>query len=75
MVIYSDGVTEAVDGEEQEFGDERLCEVVNRDRTRSAAEILEALFDAVELHQSNQPQYDDITAVVIKRTESCSAAP
>lgn len=69
VVIYSDGVTEAVDGDDQEFGDERLCEVVTQHRTRSAADILEALFDAVERHQSNQPQYDDITAVVIKRTE------
>jgi sigma-B regulation protein RsbU (phosphoserine phosphatase) len=69
VVIYSDGVTEAVDGDDQEFGDERLCEVVNRYRTRSAADIRDALFDAVERHQSSQPQYDDITAVVIKRTE------
>lgn len=68
VVIYSDGVTDAVDGADGEFGEERLCEVVNEHRHRSAAEILDALFDAVDRHQRGQPQYDDTTAVVIKRS-------
>jgi len=68
VVIYSDGVTEAVDAAENEFGEQRLIDVVSRHRHASAAEILDALFDAVDAHQFNQPQYDDTTAVVIRRT-------
>jgi len=68
VIIYSDGVTEAVDAGDNEFGEERLIDVVTRHRRASAADILEALFDASETHQFNQPQHDDTTAVVIKRS-------
>ena len=69
VVIYSDGVTEAVDANDEELGEQRLCDVVDQNRHRSARKILDALFDAVDLHQRNQPQYDDTTAVILKRTE------
>jgi phosphoserine phosphatase RsbU/P len=68
VVIYSDGVTETIDPAEREFGEERLAEVVNAHRHQSAAAILDALFDAVQRHQVDQPQFDDTTAVIIKRT-------
>jgi serine phosphatase RsbU (regulator of sigma subunit) len=67
VVIYSDGVTEAIDADELEFGEEQLLDVVNAHRDESANAILDALFEAVRRHQFQQPQYDDITAVVIKR--------
>ena len=68
VVIYSDGLTDAVDADEREFGERRLIDVVNDHRGESAAVILEALFDAVQRHQFDQPQFDDTTAVIIKRT-------
>jgi serine phosphatase RsbU (regulator of sigma subunit) len=68
VVIYSDGVTEAIDVAEDQFGEERLISVVNANRNKSAAVILDALFDAVARHQFDQPPFDDTTAVVIKRT-------
>jgi len=68
VVIYSDGLTDAIDAAEREFGEQRLVEVVNEHRKHSAAVILDALFDAVGRHQFDQPQFDDTTAVIIKRT-------
>jgi len=68
VVIYSDGLTDAIDAAEREFGEQRLVEVVNEHRNHSAAVILDALFDAVGRHQFDQPQFDDTTAVIIKRT-------
>lgn len=68
VVIYSDGITESIDPEEREFGEQRLVEVVNAHRGESAAVILDALYDAVSRHQVDQPQFDDTTAVIIKRT-------
>src|ERR1041385_404867 len=68
VVIYSDGLTEAVDPDEREFGEERLIDIVNEHRGQSADVILDALFDAVARHQFDQPPFDDTTAVIIKRT-------
>jgi serine phosphatase RsbU (regulator of sigma subunit) len=68
VAIYSDGVTEAIDPDEREFGEQRLIDVVNEHRGQSAAVILDALFDAVARHQFDQPPFDDTTAVIIKRT-------
>jgi len=61
VVIYSDGVTEAIDPAEREFGEQGLVAVVNEHRKESAAVILDVLFEAVERHRFDQPQFDDIT--------------
>jgi len=68
VVIYSDGVTDAMDADEREFGEQRLLDVVDGRRDESASSILDTLLEAVRHHQHQQPQYDDITAVVLKRT-------
>ncbi|MBN1286592.1 MAG: SpoIIE family protein phosphatase [Anaerolineae bacterium] len=67
IVLYTDGVTEAVDLDEEEFGMERLTAEAERRRDRSAAEIVSAVADAVDAFAGDQPQFDDLTLVVIKR--------
>lgn len=67
VVMFSDGVTEAINSHEEEFGEVRLTRIIDRERWRSAAEILDAVFDAVQSHVGKQPQYDDMTLVVLKR--------
>ncbi|MGK2857127.1 MAG: PP2C family protein-serine/threonine phosphatase [Thermoanaerobaculia bacterium] len=69
IVIYSDGVTEAIDPHEEEFGDRRLIDVARRHRAESAAEIVAAIADAVQEFGAQQAQQDDITIVVLKRTD------
>jgi serine phosphatase RsbU (regulator of sigma subunit)/MFS family permease len=64
VVIYTDGLTEAMRGEEM-FGPERVAEVLNANADRRANEIMRALFDAVRSF-TDQP-LDDVTVVVLKQ--------
>lgn len=68
LVIYSDGVSEMEDAAGREFGEEGIIDVVNRERERSAAEILEAIVIATFEFGGDQLQPDDITLIVLKRS-------
>lgn len=67
LVLYSDGVTEAVDPLDQDFGEERLSSLVGQLRDRPAAEIVEAVHKAVFDFAQGAPQFDDITVVVARK--------
>ena len=67
LVVYSDGVTEAMDAAETEFGEEKLTEIVNSHLDDSAAELIDRIFGDVKKHAGDHPQYDDMTMVVVKR--------
>ena len=67
LVMYSDGVTEAVDGAGEEFGEERLIQVV-RCNSSTAKAIVAAVDRAVREFSAGQPQADDITVVAAVRT-------
>jgi sigma-B regulation protein RsbU (phosphoserine phosphatase) len=68
LVIYSDGVTEAMDGAEIEFGEERLNELIESHLDDSAPALISRVFEAVNEHAGDYPQSDDMTMVVVKRT-------
>lgn len=70
LVIFSDGISEAVNALDEELGEENLIRVVQSHRTSSAAQIQAAVLDAVRHHASGVAQYDDITIVVVKRMEA-----
>ena len=67
LVIYSDGVPEAMNATKEQFGEERLCELLIQNRTHSATEIIDKVVAAVKHHAGSYPQSDDITLVVVKR--------
>jgi sigma-B regulation protein RsbU (phosphoserine phosphatase) len=67
LLLYSDGITEAVDRDENLFGEERLAEVVMENREASAEHLIEKIVEAVQLHSGESPQTDDMTAVVVRR--------
>ncbi len=69
LVCYTDGVTEAIDADEQPFDVVRLIEVVARHRTRSAADIVNAIVVALQAFTADRPPFDDITLVIIKRVD------
>lgn len=69
MVIYSDGVAEAMNAQQEQFGEERLIGVIKKNRRRDAPEIIEYILSAVKLHTGDYPQYDDMTLLVLKRNE------
>jgi len=67
LVIYSDGVTEATNTAEEEYGEERLAEVLRSRRGESASAIVDAVTESLQQFTSGAPQADDITLVVAKR--------
>jgi len=66
VLLYTDGVTEAMRVDGVMFGEERLEHVLRRAAQGSAAEILSAVFQAVDSYADKTKNDDDITAVVIK---------
>ena len=68
LVVFSDGVTEALNDREEPFGDEGLVAVIEENQHQSAHELLNTITDAVDIYSRNMPQTDDITLVVIKRS-------
>jgi sigma-B regulation protein RsbU (phosphoserine phosphatase) len=67
LAIYSDGVTEANNAKEEEFGDERFAEVLTANRQKSAAEIVAAVNQALTEFAAGSPPADDITLIVARR--------
>ena len=67
LVIFSDGITEAFDEGDQQFGDERLAGVISEHRDEPAESIIRHIVDAVNKYAGRAPQADDLTLVVIKR--------
>jgi NarL family two-component system response regulator LiaR len=67
LVLYTDGITEAQDGEEMFFGEERLLQVLRFTVGRSASDIQDALIAEVHGFVGDAPQHDDITLMVVVR--------
>ena len=67
LVLFSDGVTEAVDPKDHDFGEERLANLVGLMRDRPASEIVEEVHRAVHAFTQGAPAADDITVVVARR--------
>ena len=67
LVIYSDGVSEAVNPGGEEFGPTRLYEVVARNLDSSAAGIRDRIEAALTKFCQGEPAADDITLVIVKR--------
>ncbi len=69
LLIYSDGVTEAMDDNEIEFGDEKLISLVQEHYNDGVDKIISKIVKAVNIYAGKQPQMDDITLLIIKRLE------
>jgi sigma-B regulation protein RsbU (phosphoserine phosphatase) len=60
-------VTDALNAEVDEFGLKRLRRVVQAHQTQSAADIIQAVNQAVAEFVGDTPQFDDFTLLVLKR--------
>jgi sigma-B regulation protein RsbU (phosphoserine phosphatase) len=67
MVLYTDGVTETFSESGEEYGLDRLIALVKENRKKSAAEIEDAVYQAVTHFASATHIFDDLTMVIIKR--------
>jgi len=66
IILYTDGMVEAVDGNNVPFGEGRLRAIIRQNAHVSANELVQKLKDEVILHRGDAPQSDDITLVVLK---------
>jgi phosphoserine phosphatase RsbU/P len=65
MFLYTDGFIDAVNTEEDRFGDERLHAAVERLRIEQADRIVPELMKSVDEFAGGEPQFDDLTAVLV----------
>jgi len=66
LVLYTDGVNEAENGNRQQYGIERFCCIVRESCHLCAQEILDKILEDISQFCEGQAQYDDITMVVVK---------
>jgi serine phosphatase RsbU (regulator of sigma subunit)/transcriptional regulator with GAF, ATPase, and Fis domain len=66
IVLYTDGIPDAINAREEEFGLDRLIHVANANRHHSAPEVVDAIRRAVTRFVGGTPQFDDLTLVVLK---------
>ena len=66
LLVYSDGVTEAVNVAGDEFGDDRLIDCFTRRRSQPLQEILEALMADVKEFAGEALPNDDITMLLMR---------
>ena len=67
MVLYTDGVTEAMNRDLEMYSSERLCRTIRHNHGKSAKEIQEAIIGSVYSHLDGSKPYDDITLPVMQR--------
>jgi len=66
LLLYTDGVTEVSNIRNEEFGQERLAELVQQYADRPAPDLLQAVRQAVSAFGGNRPLVDDVTMVALK---------
>jgi phosphoserine phosphatase RsbU/P len=68
LVLYTDGVTEALDSEGSEFGIDRTIQSVRASADHGAQAIITRVIDDLRNFVGSQPQNDDITLIAIRKT-------
>jgi sigma-B regulation protein RsbU (phosphoserine phosphatase) len=68
VVIYSDGLSEAMDAHDHQFGVERLANELPAVSHLTAAQVCSYLWSRVQEFGGDRPQADDFTVIVIKRS-------
>ena len=66
LIVFSDGVSEAVDVAGEEFGDDRILSSVAECADRDPKALLDALLGSVKRFSAGTPQRDDVTVVMVR---------
>jgi len=66
LLIYTDGITEAMNVKKEQFGEKRLIQVIKENYALTPAELVQKLNEAIAQFTSGAEQNDDITVVAIK---------
>ncbi len=68
LVVYSDGIPDATNEFDHPFGEDGLREIVHDHRDAAASVLIDRIIEAVNKHEGETPQLDDLTLVVVRRT-------
>jgi sigma-B regulation protein RsbU (phosphoserine phosphatase) len=68
MVLYTDGLTEAPNAEEKEYGGARLADALRAGHAGSAKEINDSILDSVQRFVGQNGLRDDYTLLTVKRS-------
>jgi sigma-B regulation protein RsbU (phosphoserine phosphatase) len=66
LIGFTDGISESMTAEDEEWGEERMQAAAEAARDRSAREIIDALFVAADAFAAGAPQHDDMTLLVFR---------
>lgn len=66
LVFYTDGFSEAMNEQKEEFGDNQLLQLINDHKSESAQAIIESIQREVDNHVGDFPRHDDMTMLVLK---------
>jgi len=69
VVVYTDGINEALDDEGNEFGQEQLKDVLREAGPQSVDFLVKTIVDRVQQFSSGHPQNDDITLAAVQRSD------
>jgi sigma-B regulation protein RsbU (phosphoserine phosphatase) len=67
LVLFSDGITEAMNENNEEFGEDRLIEIITKHKSEDAYKMVDKIMDAVNEFSEGIAQSDDMTLLIIKR--------
>lgn len=67
LVCYTDGVNEAMNNTQEEFGEERLKKVLTQNRDLASKPLSDTIVSELNEFSGSQPQADDITLIIIRR--------
>jgi len=68
LILYTDGVTEALDSQGEEFGMANVIKSVLASASEGASQMIAKLTDDLRTFVGSHPQHDDITLIVIRKT-------
>ena len=66
LILYTDGISEAMTRDDEEWGEERMIEAARASINKSANEVLDDLFVAADAFTAGAPQHDDMTLLLLK---------
>ena len=67
LVVYSDGLTDAQNQQEEMFGEERLLEIIRQEAPSGSHALEQKFLKAIEEFTQGMPQTDDITFLVVEK--------
>lgn len=67
FVLYTDGFTEAMNEKHEQFGEDKLISLIEKNRNVGSRELINLILKDVTKFVDNFPQHDDMTMVVVKR--------